>query len=103
MYKEGQPRVHYAPSAGGDRVAYSDIIRTQFAHQHGNACFDVNTSSILDKLAELGHHYNNYVIVNGMADYSDGRRNMEWQPYAALTAAAFTKILLQMTHLEKKS
>lgn len=44
----------------------------------------------VDSCAQL----NGYLLVLGMADYVDGRRGRTWQPYAALCAAAFTKILV---------
>ncbi|KAJ6224168.1 hypothetical protein RDWZM_002713 [Blomia tropicalis] len=35
-----------------------------------------------------------FMILRGIADYKDGTRKKEWQPYAALSAAAFMKAVL---------
>lgn len=34
------------------------------------------------------------LVVCGICDYTDSHKNKQWQGYAALTAAAFTKELL---------
>jgi hypothetical protein len=34
------------------------------------------------------------LIIRGIYDYSDSHKNKRWQPYAASTAAAYTKKLL---------
>ncbi|KAF7502339.1 hypothetical protein GJ744_006004 [Endocarpon pusillum] len=34
--------------------------------------------------------------LRGICDYSDSHTNKQWQPYAAVTAAAYTKELLEI-------
>jgi nucleoside phosphorylase len=34
------------------------------------------------------------LVVRGICDYSDSHKNKEWQEYAAIAAAAYTKDLL---------
>ena len=41
------------------------------------------------------------LIIRGISDYADGRRDDKWQPYAALTAAAYGKeLLLQLSSIQ---
>ena len=42
----------------------------------------------------FGNRKDSYIIVRGIADYKDGSRKKEWQPYASLAAAAFTKAII---------
>ena len=41
-----------------------------------------------------GNRKDCYIIVRGISDYKDGTRKKEWQPYASLAAAAFTKAVI---------
>jgi nucleoside phosphorylase len=34
------------------------------------------------------------LVIRGICDYCDSHKHKEWQPYAALTAAAYAKTLL---------
>jgi hypothetical protein len=34
------------------------------------------------------------VVIRGICDYADSHKNKRWQPYAAVTAAAYAKELL---------
>lgn len=36
-----------------------------------------------------------YLVIRGICDYADSHKNKEWQGYAAMTAAAYTKDLLK--------
>ena len=43
----------------------------------------------------VGSRKESFLIIRGVADYVDGTKNAEWQPYAALAAAAFMKSVLE--------
>ncbi len=36
-----------------------------------------------------------YLVVRGIYDYCDQNKNDEWQPYAAIAAAAYVRALLE--------
>jgi hypothetical protein len=36
------------------------------------------------------------LVIRGICDYCDSHKNKKWQGYAAITAAAYAKILLSM-------
>ncbi|GAB1210876.1 hypothetical protein APSETT445_009676 [Aspergillus pseudonomiae] len=38
------------------------------------------------------------IVIRGICDYTDGHQNKEWQLYAAITVAAYTKDLLRVIH-----
>jgi nucleoside phosphorylase len=35
-----------------------------------------------------------YIVIRGICDYADSHKNKQWQGYAALAAASYTKELL---------
>jgi hypothetical protein len=37
-----------------------------------------------------------FLVIRGICDYSDSHKNKKWQGYAALTAAAYGKMLLSV-------
>ena len=41
-----------------------------------------------------------YLVIRGIYDYSDTYKNKEWQGYAAMTAAAYTKVSLSRNLLK---
>jgi aromatic ring-opening dioxygenase LigB subunit len=38
------------------------------------------------------------LVIRGICDYADTHKNKEWQGYAAMTAAAYAKDLLDLIH-----
>ena len=41
------------------------------------------------------------LVIRGICNYSDSHKNKQWQGYAALTAAAYTKILLSVVSVNQ--
>ncbi|KAL3435108.1 purine and uridine phosphorylase [Aspergillus tetrazonus] len=66
------PCIHYGPIASGDRVMKDSETRDRLAQQHGILCFEMEAAGLMNELPTL----------------------KKWQGYAALTAAAYTKLLL---------
>jgi nucleoside phosphorylase len=50
--------------------------------------------------AELVNHFP-CLVIRGICDYSDTHKNKEWQGYAAMMAAAYTKNLFYRIPLNK--
>ena len=89
----GQPRIHYGLPSGGKYVGCDYDMRLQFAQVHKVLCYDNDCHAILEAVETNGK--TSYVIIRSMSDYIDGRRNLDWQPYAALSASAYMKILIK--------
>ncbi|KAJ5193094.1 hypothetical protein N7449_009236 [Penicillium cf. viridicatum] len=49
-------------------------------------CFEMEAAGLMDQLPCL--------VIRGICDYCDSHKSKQWQGYAALTAAAYTKTLL---------
>ncbi|KAK6520162.1 hypothetical protein TWF506_000446 [Arthrobotrys conoides] len=81
-----QPYVHYGLIASGNQVMKHGITRDSLAREKNILCFEMEAAGIMDELPTL--------VIRGICDYSDSHKNKVWQPYAALSAAAFARELL---------
>ncbi|KAF3929700.1 hypothetical protein AA313_de0205810 [Arthrobotrys entomopaga] len=87
------PYVHYGIIASGDKVMKHAATRDRIGNETGAICFEMEAAGLIHSLPCL--------VVRGICDYSDSHKSKEWQPYAALTAAALAKKLLDhVPHLD---
>ena len=61
--------------------------------KHGMLCFEMEAAGLMNQLPCL--------VIRGICDYSDSHKNKQWQGYAALTAAAYAKILLSVVSVNR--
>jgi len=61
-------------------------IRDALAKEKGILCFEMEAAGLMNRFPCL--------VVRGICDYSDSHKHNEWQGYAAMAAAAYTKNLL---------
>lgn len=80
------PAIHYGTIASSNQLVKNSHIRDKLHAEHGILCFEMEAAGIM----------NNFpcVVIRGICDYSDSHKSKEWQPYAALTSAAYAKELL---------
>jgi hypothetical protein len=62
-----------------------------FAPIYGVRAYDAEADAVLESLE--GNRSESYLIMRGIADYTDGSRK-EWQPYSSMAAAAYMKTLI---------
>jgi nucleoside phosphorylase len=82
------PSIHYGLIASGNQMMKDSEKRDYLAQQYGILCFEMEAAGLMDELPIL--------VIRGISDYCDSHKNKEWQGYAALTAAAYTKSLLSV-------
>lgn len=82
------PHAHYGLIASGDQVMKDAETRDTLAQQLGVLCFEMEAAGLMNQLPTL--------VIRGICDYCDSHKQKDWQGYAALTAAAYTKGLLSM-------
>ncbi|KAK6341527.1 hypothetical protein TWF696_008599 [Orbilia brochopaga] len=82
------PSIHYGVIASGNQVMRSGTMRDNVARQLDAICFEMEAAGLMDILPCLP--------IRGICDYSDSHKNKEWQKYAAATAAAYAKDLLDI-------
>ena len=81
------PLVHYGTIASGDAVMADGVHRDRIAKEEGAICFEMEAAGLMDEW--------NCVVIRGICDYCDSHKNDVWQKYAAATAAAVAKELLE--------
>ncbi|KAF2465814.1 purine and uridine phosphorylase [Lindgomyces ingoldianus] len=82
------PRVFYGTIASADRVIRHGPTRDKIGKEIGAICFEMEAAGLMNDFPCL--------VIRGICDYSDTHKNYQWQPYAALTAAAYAKELLHI-------
>ncbi|KAB8215217.1 hypothetical protein BDV33DRAFT_208569 [Aspergillus novoparasiticus] len=81
------PVVHYGIIASGNQVMKHGQTRNRIAKELGDVlCFEMEAAGIMDSFP--------CIVIRGICDYCDSHKNKQWQGYAALCAAAYTKELL---------
>ncbi|CAG7990293.1 unnamed protein product [Penicillium salamii] len=80
------PRVHYGLVASGNQVIKNAKTRDKLRIEHPILCFEMEAAGLMNQLPSL--------VIRGICDYADTHKDKDWQSYAALTAAAYAKILV---------
>ncbi|EXK28114.1 hypothetical protein FOMG_15564 [Fusarium oxysporum f. sp. melonis 26406] len=83
---ENNPSIHCGLIASGNQLMKDALLRDKLASKHGILCFEMEAAGLMN-------HFQ-CVVIRGICDYSDSHKNDEWQEYAAMAAAAYTKDLL---------
>jgi nucleoside phosphorylase len=83
---DSTPRIHYGNIASGNEVMKHGPTRDKIAKEEGVICFEMEAAGLMDNFPCL--------VIRGICDYADSHKNKIWQPYAAATAAAFARVLL---------
>ncbi|THY80731.1 hypothetical protein D6C95_09389, partial [Aureobasidium pullulans] len=83
---EDNPAIHYGSIASANQLMKDATIRDALAKEKGILCFEMEAAGLMNRFPCL--------VVRGICDYSDSHKHNEWQGYAAMTAAAYTKNLL---------
>ncbi|CAL4068913.1 unnamed protein product [Meganyctiphanes norvegica] len=86
------PMIHVGGVASGRHVVTNDQLRLGFASQLSILAYDQEYDAVLESV--YGNRKDHYILIRGICDYKDGTRNKEWQPSAALAAAAFMKSVI---------
>ncbi|KAJ4037353.1 hypothetical protein NW756_005642 [Fusarium oxysporum] len=83
---ENNPAIHCGLIASGNQLVKNALLRDKLAAKHGILCFEMEAAGLMNHFP--------CVLIRGICDYSDSHKNDEWQEYAAMAAAAYTKDLL---------
>ncbi|KAB8271024.1 hypothetical protein BDV30DRAFT_228526 [Aspergillus minisclerotigenes] len=81
------PYIHYGTIASGNKVIKDAKVRDLLAKSC--LCFEMEAAGLMNQFPCL--------VIRGICDYCDTHKNDRWQKYAAATAAAYAKELLQVT------
>ncbi|KAJ3488125.1 hypothetical protein NLG97_g6255 [Lecanicillium saksenae] len=84
--EEDNPAIHYGLIASANQLMKDAIVRDSLTTEKDVLCFEMEAGGLMNAFP--------CVVIRGICDYSDSHKAKEWQGYAAMTAAAFTKDLL---------
>lgn len=82
------PVIHYGTIASGNQVMKHGATRDRLREKLDVLCFEMEAAGMMDNFPCL--------VIRGICDYADSHKNKRWQKYAAATAAAYTKELLEI-------
>ena len=88
----GMPKIHFGAIGSGRMAIGNEQLRQDIALKFGIKAFDIEFDTVIESI--FGNRKDRYIIIRGIADYKDGARKKDWQPYSALSAAAFMKSIL---------
>jgi len=81
--------IHYGLIASGNQVIKYGVKRDEIGNDLGGVlCFEMEAAGLMNQFP--------CIIIRGICDYADSHKNKQWQEYAAATAAAFAKELLNI-------
>lgn len=89
------PKIHYGNIASSNQLQISAAKRDQLHNDHEVICFEMEGAGVI--------HNHPCLVIRGICDYSDSHKNKKWQTYAAATAAAYTKELLEILPASKST
>jgi nucleoside phosphorylase len=90
--RPGRPRVFLAPIASANTLLKDPVKRDALRGQFGTRAVEMEGSGVADA---TWTHGVGYLVVRGICDYCDSNKNDLWQKYAAMTAAAYVRALLE--------
>lgn len=87
-------KIHYGTKASGNKVTKDAIIRDNIVKDLGGRilCFEMEAAGLMNDFPCL--------VVRGISDYCDSRKQDAWQRIAAASAAAYTRELLMLIPAE---
>jgi nucleoside phosphorylase len=86
--KPGKPVVHYGTIASGNQVVKDPRVRDRLGQEFGALCVEMEVAGLMNDFP--------CIVIRGICDYADSHKNVAWQEYAALVAAAYAKELLSV-------
>lgn len=84
--ESNNPEAHYGIIASGNYIIKDGRIREQLRLETGALCYETEAAGLTTDFP--------CIVIRGISDYADSHRNKQWQGYAALAAASYTKELL---------
>ncbi|KAF2260940.1 purine and uridine phosphorylase [Lojkania enalia] len=86
--QQDTPKVHPGNIGSSNQLQISASKRDELHNDHGIICFEMEGAGVIQNRLSI--------VIRGICDYSDSHKNKKWQPYAAATAAAYTKEFLEI-------
>lgn len=82
------PKIHHGLIGSANTVMKDAVKRDYMRQSQKILCFEMEAAYLMDNLP--------CTVIRGISDYADSHKNDRWRYYAALTAAAYAKDLLDI-------
>jgi len=89
--RPGQPKIHYGRIGASNALLKSPELRDQLRKSCNVKAIEMEGSGISDATWTAGQQY---IVVRGICDYCDEKKNDLWQGYAAVAAASYVRALI---------
>ncbi|OUC45108.1 hypothetical protein D917_08652 [Trichinella nativa] len=89
---ESVPQIYMGPVAASRVLFKHEVLKDDFAERFGLVAFDAGFDSVVESI--FGNRISSWTLIRGIADDSDGTKGKDWQPHAALQAAALMKAII---------
>lgn len=86
------PKIFYGKIASANTLLKNFERRQQLSEEFGILAVEMEASGIADATWEMGI---GYLVIRGICDYCDDYKNDDWQDYAAMMAACYTRDLIE--------
>jgi nucleoside phosphorylase len=87
-----KPKVFIGPIASANILQKNPMTRDELRERFKVKVIEMEASGIADATCT---HDVGYLVVRGICDYCDSHKNDDWQQYAAVVAAAYTRALIE--------
>ncbi|KAI1364127.1 hypothetical protein F5Y08DRAFT_353825 [Xylaria arbuscula] len=84
------PKIHRGLIGSGNMVIRDERERDRLRNEYGILCVDMEAAGVMHNTVEIP-----FIVVRGISDYADSHKTDLWHDYAAITAAAFARVLLE--------
>lgn len=83
---DDNPAIHYGLIASVNQIIRNATMRDEVAAQKDILCIEMEAAGMMNHFPCL--------VIRGVSDYADSHKNKDWQWYAAMVSAAYTKDIL---------
>jgi nucleoside phosphorylase len=84
----GVAEIYHGIIASGSSLMKDATVRDRLSKEEGVLCFETEAAGLMNQFPCM--------VIRGICDYSDSHKNDDWQRYAAMIAAAYTKEILRV-------
>lgn len=84
--QSAHPMVHYGTILSGNSVIKAKARRDYLKAKYGGIAVEMEAAGMMTRLP--------VAVIRGISDFADSSKDDAWQPYAAITAAAYAKEVL---------
>lgn len=92
-FRPGISVIRHGAIGSGKPIVKDDNMRLDFAARHECVAYDTEFDQVLESI--VGNRKDSWGFIRGITDYLDGTKNVHWQPYSALTAAAVMRAIIE--------